>query len=99
MHGHRHPAGMAITDLDVAIDHHVLANKAHRTHADGIAQFLELILHLRNPGIAVAAAHNPQRGGAFAKGHADVLGPAQPDPDDRRLAGETRLPKAIRLSR
>src|SRR6266550_8105468 len=40
---HRHAAGVAIADLDVAIDHHGRADEAHRAHADAVAELLEFL--------------------------------------------------------
>src|SRR5579864_5146876 len=38
VHRHRHAAGVAIADLDVAIDHHGGADKTHGAHADVVAE-------------------------------------------------------------
>ena len=88
---HLHAAGMAVTDLDVAVDHHMLADKSHGAHADGIAELLQLVLERGDARVAVAVADGAQAGGALAENHAAVLGPAKPDPDDGWLAGKAAL--------
>ncbi len=93
MHAHLHAAGVAIADLNIAIDHHVLADKPHGAHADGVAKLLELILQLRNAGVGIAVAHGAQACRAFAQHHAGVLATAKADPDDRGLAGEAAFAK------
>ena len=56
MDRHLHGAGVAVTDLDVAVDHHMLADKSHGAHADGIAEFLQLVLERGDARVAVAVA-------------------------------------------
>ena len=90
MHRHLHAAGMAVADLDIAVDHHILADKPHRPHANGIAKLFQLVLKRGDPGIAIAVADRAT-GGTLAKNHAAVLCAAKADADDRRLAGQPAL--------
>ena len=90
-HRHLHAAGMAVADLDIAVDHHILADKPHRPHANGIAKLFQLVLKRGDPGIAIAVADRAKTGGTLAKNHAAVLCAAKADADDRRLAGQPAL--------
>jgi len=88
MHRHRHPARVAVTHLDMAIDHHVLADKAHRAHAYGIAKLFKFIFHFRNARVGIPAAHHTKGRGAFAKRHADVFRSTEANPDDGGLTSK-----------
>ena len=85
---------MAIADFDVAIDHHRGADKAHGAHADGVAEFLELFFQRGDFRIGIARADDAQARRLLAQHHAGVLGAAEPDADDRGLAGEPALAEA-----
>ena len=87
MHADRHAARVGVADLDMAIDHHGGADEAHGPHADRVAELLQLQLQLGDLGVRVAVADHAQAGGLLAEGHANVLGAADTDPDDRRLTG------------
>ena len=91
MHAHGHAAGVAIADLDMAIDHHGAAHEAHGAHADAVAEFLEVHLDGGDAGVGIAVADHAQAGRLLAEHHADVLGAAEPDADNGRLAGEPAL--------
>ena len=67
MHRHLHTSGMAVANLDIAVDHHVLADKPHRAHTDGIAKLLQLIFQRGNLRIAVTISDCAQTGGTLAK--------------------------------
>ena len=49
--------------------------------------------------VGIAVADHAQAGGLLAEHHADVLGAAEPDADDRGLAGEPALAELISVSR
>ena len=89
MHGHLHAAGVALTNFNVAIDHHGFAGKTHRSHTNGIAELLKIAFKLGHLWIRVLVAHGPQKRSALAQNHADIFAPAKANPDNRRLAGET----------
>src|SRR5581483_6918807 len=88
VHAHGHAAGVAVADLDVAVDHHGAPHETHGAHADAVAELFELRLQLCDPGIGVARADHAQTRRLLAQDHRDVLGAAEPDADDGRLAGE-----------
>ena len=77
MDRHLHAARVAIANFDIAVDHHGFADKAHRAHADGIAQFFKLVFQFGNLRVRVPVANNAQTGGTFAKHHASILATAQ----------------------
>jgi hypothetical protein len=56
--------------------------------ADRVADFHELLLDRGDARVGVAVADRTQAGGLLAQYHADVLGAAEPDADNGRLAGE-----------
>src|SRR5215831_1330200 len=85
VHRYRHAAGVAVTDLDVAIDHHGRAHEPHGAHADGIAELLELVLQGGDPRVGVARADRAQARGLLAEHHGGVLGTSEPHADDGRL--------------
>ena len=91
VHAYRHAAGMGVTDLDMAVDHHGGADEAHGPHADGIAERLELFLQLGDRRVGVALADRPQARRLLAERHRDILGAAEPDADDGRLTGQPAL--------
>ncbi len=91
VHAHGHAAGVAIADLDVAIDHHGAAHESHGAHADVVAELLELHLDGGDARVGIAVADHAQARRLLAQHHADVLGAAEPDADDGRLAGEPAL--------
>ena len=51
MDRHGQPTRVAISDLYMTIDHHILSHKAHGPHANGIAQILKLLLQGRDFGV------------------------------------------------
>ena len=69
MHAHWHAAGMGIADLDMAIDHHGRADKAHRSHTDIVAHCHEFEFQLRNFRVRVAVADRAQACGLLAQHH------------------------------
>src|SRR6476659_599569 len=91
---HRHAAGMAIADLDVAIDDHRRADESHRAHADAVAERLELLLQRGDLRVRVARSDHAQAGRLLAQHHAGILRAAEPDADDRRLARKPALAEA-----
>jgi hypothetical protein len=51
VHAHRHAAGVAVADLDVAIDDHGRAHEAHRAHLlDGLVGELAAFIELGRDG-------------------------------------------------
>src|SRR6516164_8116019 len=54
VHAHGHAAGVAVADLDVAIDHHGAAHESHGAHADAVAELPELHLDRSDAGIGIA---------------------------------------------
>src|SRR5262249_6228520 len=94
VHRHGHAAGVAIADLDVAIDHHRGAHEPHSAHADAVAELLEFLLQRGDLGIRIARSDHAQAGRLLAQHHAGILGAAEPDADDRRLAREPALAEA-----
>src|SRR6185295_7448934 len=73
VHAHRHAAGVAIADLNVAIDHHGRAHETHGTHAYGVAELFELIFERGDLCVGVARADTAQASGLFAEHHRNVL--------------------------
>ena len=73
MYTHLHAAGVAIANLNIAINHHRFANKSHRTHADIIAKIFQLVFKFSNFRIGVAVANNPQTGSAFTEHHTGIF--------------------------
>ena len=94
MHRHRHAAGVAVADLDMAIDHHRGADEAHGAHADIVAELLEFLFDRRDPRIRIARADDAQARGLLAENHAGIFRAAEPDADDGGLAGEPALAEA-----
>src|SRR6516165_11200692 len=91
VHAHGHAAGVAIADLDVAVDHHGAADESHGAHADAVAEVLQLRFDGGDAGVGIAVADDAQAGRLLAEYHRDVLGAAEPDADDGGLAGEAAL--------
>jgi len=90
MYAHRHAAGMAVADLDVAVDHHRGAHESHGSHAMELPSSFNRSQGRRSSDRGYANRHT-QAGGLLAEHHADILGAAKADTDDGRLAGEAAL--------
>ena len=75
----------------MAIDDHGFADESHGAHADGIAEFHQFHLKLRDLGVWVAVADRAQACGLLAQDHRCVFRTTEPDTDDRRLTGEAAL--------
>src|SRR5665213_2472414 len=85
---------MAIADLDMAIDHHRRADKAHGAHADAVADVLEFVFERGNARVRIARAADAQARGLLAQHHAGVLRAAEADADNGRLTGKAALAEA-----
>lgn len=79
---------MSVCHLDVAIHHHRGADEAHRSHADPIAEVLQLHFERSDLRIGVTVADDTEARGLLAYGHRRILRSAKAYADDRRLAGE-----------
>ena len=77
MDAHLHSAGVAIADLDMAVDDHRFADEAHCPHADAVAEFLELEFQLGDFRIRVAITDGSETGGSLAENHASVFRTSQ----------------------
>ena len=85
---HGQAARVAVTHFNMAIDDHVLSGKTHCAHADRIPELFQFVLQFGNSRIRIPRSDHAQGRGAFSEDHAGVFQPAEPDPDDRRLAGK-----------
>jgi len=93
MNRHLHPACMAITYLDIAINHHRAADKAHRAHADIIAQFGKFSFQCSDFRVRIFIANHAQTGRPFSQDHTGIFCPAQPNAYNGWLTGKTALAK------
>src|SRR5690606_1785131 len=67
---------------------HRRADEAHRTHADAVAEVLQLLFEHRDLRVGIGVADCAQTRRLFAQHHGRVLAAAEAYADDRRLARE-----------
>ena len=94
MYTHLHAAGVAIANLNIAINHHGFANKSHRAHADIISQFFEFIFKRGNFRIGVVITNHAKTGSAFSKNHTAIFRTTKTNANNRWLAGKAALAKS-----
>ena len=73
MDTHRHSTGVSVSDFDMTVDHHRVANESHRSHSDIITDCLQLELKICNFWIGIPVTYPAKASGLLAEDQTNIL--------------------------